>query len=92
MLIGQIATMVPPFAPNIFDRGLISIWVMFFLLFIGKTHFFKSKPKLHPTPANSKKEKMLSFLFFTIAELCDHQKTLILINIFSNTEKMGAMK
>jgi len=46
---------------------------------------------LHPTPANSKKEKMLSFLFFTIEELCDHQKTLILINIFSNTEKMGAI-
>ena len=64
---------------------------MFFLLFIGKTHFL-NLPKLHPTSANSKKEKMLSFLFFTIEELCDHQKTLILINIFSNTEKMGAMK
>ena len=33
VLIGQIATMVPPFASNIFDRGLIPTWVMFFTIY-----------------------------------------------------------
>jgi len=55
--------MVPPFAPNISDRGLNPTWETFFLIFIGKTQFLKLSLNFIQLLPTVKKKKLLPFLF-----------------------------